>query len=96
MLCCTAVITAMFCFALAGCENPIEKGGDEVIKAMDRTQAVADATTMTALNNAARSYKSMNGKYPESIEELEHFVGEYIDREKFEYDPTQGKVSLKQ
>jgi len=80
---------------VAGCENPIEKGGDEVINAMKRSQAVADSATLSTLNNAAQSYRTMNGKYPESIEELEHFTGETIDSEKFEYDPVTGKVSAK-
>jgi len=82
-------------FFVSGCENPIEKGGDKVINAMKRSQAVADSATLSTLNNAAQSYRSMNGKYPESIEELEHFAGETIDREKFEYDPATGKVSVK-
>jgi len=91
----TVLLFVLLAFTFVACENPIEKGGDEVINAMKRSQAVADSATLSTLNNAAQSYRSMNGKYPESIEELEHFTGETIDREKFEYDPATGKVSVK-
>lgn len=88
------IIPVSFLF-FAGCDNPVEKGGDEVINALKRSQSVADNATVNALNNAAQTFKTMNSKYPDSIEQLERFTGEQIDREKFEYDPVEGKISLK-
>ena len=42
-----------------------------------------------------RSYRALNGRYPESMEELESSLGTGYDLEPYDYDPGSGTLTLR-
>ncbi|MGE5894162.1 MAG: hypothetical protein ACM34I_08925 [bacterium] len=90
------LMSAAVLILVAGCEkNPVEKSGDALINAYERSKRAGDAATLDAMNRSVQTYRASYGKNPGSIEELEHFMGSQVDHEKFEYDAETGAVGLR-
>ena len=80
---------------LACDRNPIKDYADEVVGAYDRTQELADNASLQAIQRHIKSYRALNGNYPESVEVLAAAVGQDFDPDKYEYDPGTGRISLR-
>ena len=72
--------------------NPVEKYGDDVMKAYKGTQQFGKQMDVKNLQDAIRSFQVMNGRYPNDLKELEHFAGTPLDSSKYEYDPSAGTI----
>jgi hypothetical protein len=72
--------------------NPVEKYGDDVIGAYKGTQQFGKQMDVKNLQDAIRSFQTMNGRYPRDLGELEHFAGTPLESSKYDYDPSAGTI----
>jgi hypothetical protein len=88
----------IFLIALvSGCEektNPVSKVGDRLIGAYERSSVTAGQSTLKGIKDAIRAYHISNGEYPDSIEEVQRYMGARIDTGLYQYDPDSGEISL--
>lgn len=90
------ILIILLLIPFAGCQdNPVQQYGDTLVKAKKKSQDVADTAELNNHKKAIEMYRSEKGKMPESIEELEAFSGKSIDRNKFDYKPETGSITLK-
>lgn len=88
-----ACLVALF---LVGCDrSPVEEFADEMLVSYERSRTAADEASLQAIQRYIRSYRAMNGRYPESIEELESALGTGYDLEPYDYDPGSGTLTLR-
>ena len=88
-----ACLVALF---FAGCDrNPVEEFGEEMLVSYERSRGAADEASLQAIQRYIRSYRAINGRYPESIEELESSLGTGYDLEPYDYDPGSGTLTLR-
>jgi len=82
---------------LFGCErnSPLEDYGDTVVESYERVGGVADEASLQAARRSIRSYKTMNGKYPASIEEVAATMSGAFNAELYVYDPATGRIDFK-
>ncbi len=83
-------------FILVSCENPVEQYGDEVTDAYKRTERFSNDVSLKQLQKAIQTFSISNGRYPETLEELEDFAGVQVSHEQFDYDPDTGIISLRE
>lgn len=89
----------LFTLFITACDeklkNPVSEYGDALIDSYKKGQQAGETANLDAVKRAIQSYYATNGKYPESLEAAEEFMGSKIDISKYEYDPSTGRVSLK-
>jgi len=86
-------ILILFTALAIGCDL-FEERGKEVIRAYDRTEKIAGQESLRNIKTAIRSYHALNGKYPETLEDIENFIGSSVDPELYEYNPEDGELKL--
>ena len=94
------IITVLLLVApVFGCKekssNPVQEYGNTLIDSYERAQRTADTTNLAIFRRSVQAYRSANGKNPESLQDLENFLGEKIDPDKYEYDPETGVINIK-
>lgn len=83
-------------FLVSGCEdNPVDRYGTGLVDSYKSTQEKADAASLALARSAAQTFRTANGRYPESLEELSSSMGSNLDPSKYSYDPATGEISLK-
>ena len=88
-----ACLVALF---FVGCDrSPVEEFADEMLVSYERSRTAADEASLQAIQRYLRSYRAINGKYPESMEELESSLGTGYDLEPYDYDPGGGTLTLR-
>ncbi len=82
---------------ISGCEgnNFFEDYGDAATDSYENVGNIADKASLQAAKRYIQSYRAINGKYPESIEELAVSIGGDFDTEKYEYNSASGKIELR-
>ncbi len=91
------LLTVLFLFfILVSCKNPVEQYGDEVTDAYKRTERFSNEMSLKELQKAIQAFSVSNGRYPETMEELEEFAGIQVSHEQFDYDPNTGIISLRE
>ena len=81
----------------AGCDrNPVEEFGGQMMVSYDKSRSAADEASLQAIQRYIRSYRALNGRYPESIEELQASLGAQYDLEPYDYDPETGTLTARQ
>ena len=80
-----------------GCEsNPVEKAGEELLISYDRSRAAVDEANLQAMQRCIRTYRALNGTYPESLEDLrEASGGSGFDPGLYDYDPRTGHLTAR-
>lgn len=79
----------------AGCkENPVEEYGTGLVDKYQSTQKDADAASLSLLRQSIQLYRTANGRYPASLDELASATGTELDPEKYSYDPASGELTL--
>jgi hypothetical protein len=95
----TTIIIILFILFIFACnekpKNPVSEYGDALIDSYKKGQQAGETANLDAVKRAIEGYYAANGKYPESLEAAEEFMGAKIDISKYEYDPLTGRVSLK-
>ena len=79
-----------------GCDrNPVDEFGEEMMVSYERSTNAADEASRQAIQRYIRTYRALNGKYPESLEELEGSLGAGYDLEAYDYDPRTGSLTAR-
>ncbi len=76
-------------------DNPVSEYTDTLFESRERSRRAADAANLQTLRSGLRAYRSVHGRYPEDLRELEGFMRSGIDPEDYSYDPATGTVRLK-
>ena len=79
-----------------GCEsNPVEKVGEELLVSYNRSRDAADEANLQAMQRCIRTYRALNGRYPESLEELKDSASSGFDPGLYDYDPRTGHLTAR-
>jgi peptidoglycan/xylan/chitin deacetylase (PgdA/CDA1 family) len=90
------LLACLVVFFFVGCDrSPVEEFVDEMLVSYDKAGAAADEASLQAIQRYIRSYRAVNGRYPESMEELESSLGTGYDLEPYDYDPGSGTLTLR-
>jgi peptidoglycan/xylan/chitin deacetylase (PgdA/CDA1 family) len=73
----------------------VDEFADEMLVSHEISRGVADQASLRAIQRHIRSYRAVNGRYPESMEELESSLGTGYDLEPYDYDPGSGTLTLR-
>jgi hypothetical protein len=85
-------------FSFACKEKPrtaFDDYGDALIDSYKRGQKAVAIANLDAVEKAVSMYYAENGKYPETLEDINDYMRSDIDMSKYDYDPDTGRVSLK-
>lgn len=89
-----ALLGAVLAASLSACEeNPAREYGQGLVRTLDKADRAADTANLNALRQSLESYRALNGKYPDSLDEIARQMG--LDPSRFDYDPATGRVALK-
>lgn len=90
------LLVCLVAFMCLGCErNPVEEFGEEMLGSYEKSRNAADEASLQAIRRYIRSYRALNGKYPEGIDELDASLGGTYDLEPYDYDPRTGSLTLR-
>ena len=92
------VLSVLLILATAGCDsevNPVKEFGDSMIESVETSKKFADEMTFLNIKKALQMYYAENGKYPETLKDIEDFMDSPIDTESYEYNPETGELSKK-
>ena len=90
------LLACLVALLFVGCDrSPVEEFADEMLVSYDKSQAAADEASLQAIQRYIRSYRAVNGRYPESIEELESALGTGYDLGPYDYDPGSGNLTMR-
>jgi type II secretory pathway pseudopilin PulG len=91
-----AVLACLIALLWAGCDrNPVEEFGEQMLVSYETSRQAADEASLQAIQRYIRSYRALNGRYPESIEELAASLGAGYDLEPYDYDPATGTLTAR-
>lgn len=89
---------------ISGCEektnpfatkNPVAQYGDDLISVHEGAKIEGQQAILKGIKNAIQIYYASNGKYPESIHEIQKLMDSPIDPDMYQYNPQNGMVTLK-
>jgi len=91
------LFACLFASLFIGCEtNPVEKVGEELLISYDRSRDAADEANLQAMQRYIRTYRALNGRYPESMEDLQEASGgSGFDPGLYDYDPRTGHLTAR-
>lgn len=75
-------------------EHPAADYGDGLVSIHEGSRITAGQATLKSLRDAIRVYYLSNNAYPASIEEIQDLVDSPIDTGLYEYDPSNGKITM--
>ena len=75
-------------------KDPVKEVADGLIGSYEKSKVAAAQANLKSLQDAVRAYHAENDKYPETLEEVAGFMNS-DDLELYQYDPSTGKVSLR-
>jgi hypothetical protein len=94
-----SIYIAVLLFLFTGCDekpkNPAAEFGDAMIHSYQRGQQAAEAANLDAVRSAVKAYHAFHDTYPGDLDEVESLLNSRLDFSKYEYNPQNGKVSLK-
>lgn len=90
------LFACLVAFVAVGCDgNPVEDVAEELMVSYDRSRDAADEASLQATQRYIRSYRALNGKYPESLEEIQGSIGPGFDPDLYLYDPRTGSLTAR-
>ena len=90
------LFACLIALLFAGCDrHPVEEFGNEMLVSYEKSRTAADEAGLRAIQRFIRSYRALNGKYPESIEELQTSLGAQYDLSPYDYDPETGTLTAR-
>ncbi len=75
--------------------NPAEEAGNVLIQSYERSKKAVEQVNLQNIQRAVRMYRTINGKYPQGLEDIESMMNAPVDMELYQYNPETGKVHLK-
>lgn len=89
-------VAGMLLLVAVGCgENPFEQYGTEVIQAHGRAKKTRARANLQALRTAIQQYHIEEGRFPDSLTDLDLVYSEGFDLDLYTYDPATGSVQLR-
>jgi len=81
-----------------GCESrsTVEQSSDTLIKAYTNTQQLADKASLQNLRESIRAFSAAYGRFPSDLKELGEFTGVTMDGNRYEYNPSTGRIAQKE
>ncbi len=76
-------------------KNPVSEYGDALIGSYKRGQRGGETANLDAVRKSIEAYHAANDIYPQSLDEIKDLIGSNIDLSKYDYNPDNGRVSLK-
>ncbi len=90
------LFACLVALSFLGCDrNPVEEFGEDLMVSYEKSRGAADEASLQAIQRYIRSFRAMNGRYPESIEELERSLGVGYDLEPYDYDSGSGTLTAR-
>jgi len=90
------ILASLVALFVVGCDrSPVEEFADEMLASYEISKGTAEEASLQALQRYIQSYRAVNGRYPESIEELESALGTGYDLEPYDYDPGSGTLTMR-
>ncbi len=87
----------LFTALIVSCEqetNPVAEYGNALIDSYERSKKVVEEVNLKNIQKAIEVYHTINGGYPEALEDIEGFIGSPIDSELYQYNPENGEIKL--
>ncbi|MDO9288284.1 MAG: hypothetical protein Q7T83_05795 [Thermodesulfovibrionales bacterium] len=92
-------LSALVLFMFAACDekpkNPVAEYGNALTDAYKKGQQAGEISNLDAVRKAVQAYYALNGRYPQSLDEIKGSIGAEMDMSKYNYDPQTGTVNLK-
>lgn len=92
-------LSALVLFILVSCgeepKNPVAEYGNSLTDAYKKGQKAGEISNLDAVRKAVQAYYALNGRYPQSLDEIKGSIGSEMDMSKYSYDPQTGTVNLK-
>ena len=92
-------MSALVLFMFAACDekpkNPVSEYGNALTDAYKKGQQAGEISNLDAVRKAVQAYYALNGRYPQSLDEIKGSIGSEMDMSKYSYDPQTGTVNLK-
>ncbi len=76
-------------------KNPVSEYGDALISSYKKGQQAGETANLDAVGKSIEAYHAVNDRYPQSLDEIKDLIGSNVDLSKYDYNPDNGKVSLK-
>jgi hypothetical protein len=91
------ILVLVFLFA---CEekpkNPVSEYGDALVSSYKKGQQAGETGNLEAVKKTIDAYHAANDRYPQSLDEIKNMIGSNIDLSKYDYNPDDGTVKIKQ
>jgi hypothetical protein len=79
-----------------GPKNPVAEYGDALTGAYKRGQQAGETGNLDAVKKTVGIYRATHGNYPQSLDDIKDLMTSKIDLSRYEYNPENGAVSLKE
>ena len=93
------IIALFVMFLFTACsekpKNPVAEYGNSLTDAYKKGQQAGEIANLDAVRKAVQAYYALNGKYPQSLDEVKGSIHTEMDMSKYSYDSQTGMVSLK-
>ena len=83
---------------IISCEqkNPISEYGNALISSYEQGKKAGEEANLKNIRDAIQAYHAANGKYPETLKEIEGMMGSPINFDLYQYNPETGEIKLKE
>ncbi|MEF9475807.1 MAG: type II secretion system protein GspG [Candidatus Mariimomonas ferrooxydans] len=75
--------------------NPAEEAGNTLIQSYENSKKAIEQVNLKNIQRAVQMYRTINGKYPQGLEDIESMMDSPVDMELYQYNPDTGKVGLR-
>ena len=76
-------------------DNPVTLYGDSLVGSLKKGRSAAEDANLDAVKKTVQAYRAANGRYPSSLDEIKDMIGSNLDLSRYDYNPENGTVSLK-
>ncbi|MDQ7786339.1 MAG: hypothetical protein RDU01_01905 [Thermodesulfovibrionales bacterium] len=79
-----------------GPKNPVAEYGDALTGAYKRGQQGGETANLDAVKKTVGIYRATYGNYPQTLDDIKDLMTSKIDLSRYQYNPENGAVSLKE
>jgi len=76
-------------------KNPVAEYGDTMLNSYQKGKRAAETGNLDAVRSAIQAYHAAHDRYPQNLEEIKGLLGSELDFSKYDYDPQNGTVKIK-
>ncbi|MEW6053287.1 MAG: hypothetical protein AB1552_05780 [Nitrospirota bacterium] len=77
-------------------KNPVSEYGDSLVSSYRKGQQAGEMANLDAVRKAVAAYRASHDKYPENLDAVKELLRGDVDLSRYDYNPSDGTVSLKQ